>query len=193
MEKILTVDDELIIANRIKEIINTVEKEVPNFILLGICLFKDKEAGTRIADSMQNYFKSATVITKPIIEEKISKPKSIFLKGRFLEKVHYEDLMEIHFSNYIFSTKEILFDNITVIQSFNDVKRNTILFKFKQHNTFFITGSTIEKILKVLPQHFVQVHQSFVVNLHYATQRNGRYILVANEKIPIGRSFKNAI
>jgi DNA-binding LytR/AlgR family response regulator len=152
-------------------------------------------------------YKPATFITKPVIEkqllaairmalpeEDITKIKTVFLKGRYFENVSYEQLVKMPLSNYEFIDKEIRFSDITVIQSFNHVKRNTLLFKFKQPDTFFVMGSTIEKIQEILPSYFKQVHQSFIINIRYITaKRKGHYIMVANEEVPVGSAFKNIV
>ena len=245
MKKILIVEDEFIIANRIKELlednhigsctikdnyrdcIDWIKKELPDLIILDIRLFDDKDAGVRIAHYIQDHYnipfiflsgysdeatlkhvklyKPVTFITKPIIEKQLlasvevampeeatTKTKSIFLKGRYFEKLDYNTLTETSISDYDFVNKEIRFEEVTIIQSFNHVKRNTLLLKFKQPQSYFVIGSTIEKILKILPPYFEQVHQSFVINPHYITaRRNGHYITVENEDVPIGQAFRD--
>lgn len=152
-------------------------------------------------------YKPATFITKPIIEKQllaavemalpeqnIVKTKSILLKGRYIESITYSELIKTNFSEYDFVKKTISFDDITVIQSFNHIKRNTVLFKFRQPNVFFVTSCTIEKLIEVLPSFFKQVHQSFIVNTNFITSnRRGHYLTVSEEKIPIGAAFREMI
>src|SRR5690606_22161381 len=94
-------------------------------------------------------YRPATFITKPVIEKQllaaismalpernIAKAKAIFLKGKYFEDITYEKLTRIPFSEYNFINREIRFEDITVIQAFNHIKRNTILFKFCQPKCF---------------------------------------------------------
>lgn len=192
MKKILIVEDEIIIANRIKELIDQIKKEVPNFVLFGIYSFEDKEAGIKVVNSMEKHFKPLKQAEILSVQENTCKAKSIFLKGKYFEQVNYKDISKVLLSKHSFLNKEIQFEEITIIQSFNHIKRNTIIFKFKQPHTFFIIRNTIENILKILPPYFEKVHQSFIINPHYITaRRNEQYITVVNEKVPVGKMFKN--
>ncbi|MBK7098370.1 MAG: response regulator [Sphingobacteriales bacterium] len=247
MKKILIVEDEFIIAYRIKELLEKKEIgqceirdtyqesvdwlsiELPDLVLLDIRLFDDEDAGIRIAHYIQEHYhipfiffsgysdeatlktarlyKPATFITKPVIEEQllaaikiampdygICKIKTVFFKGKYFENTPFEQLMKAHFSEYDFINKEIKFDHINIIQSFNHIKRNTIVFKFQQPHTFFIMGTTIEKILAQLPSYFRQVHQSFIVNTQKISAiRKDHYITITNEDVPIGNAFKKAL
>lgn len=244
MKKILIVEDEFIIAYRIKELLeksgigdcvitdtyensmSRIKQELPDMVLLDIRLFEDEDAGIRLARYIQEHYnipfiflsgysdemtlknarlyKPATFITKPVIEKQLlaalamalpqentTKIKTVFLKGRYFEGLAYSHLVKLPFSEYDFISKEIRFNDITVIQSFNHIKRNTILFKFRHANTFFVMGATIEKIREMLPPFFEQVHQSFIVNTHYVSAtREGHYITVGNENVPVGAVFK---
>ncbi|GAB3428788.1 response regulator transcription factor [Niabella aquatica] len=244
MKKILIIEDEFIIADRIKELLENnrlgsctvkdtykesmewIRKELPDLILLDIRLFEDKDAGIRIAHYVQDHYsipfiflsgysdditlkqarlyRPATFITKPVIEKQLlaaikmalpeadaPKIKTVFLKGRYFENMAYEHLVRTSFSAYDFVSKEIRLSDITIIQSFNHVRRNTLLFKFKEPDTFFVIGSTIEKIQEILPACFEQVHQSFIINTCYiSAKREGRYITVGNENVPVGPAFR---
>ncbi len=244
MKKILIVEDEFIIAHRIKELlekreigkcevkdtfqesIDWLSIELPDLVLLDIRLFDDEDAGIRIAHYIQEHYhipfiflsgysddvtlktarlyKPDTFITKPIIEEqlltiiKIAMPdegvckiKTVFMKGKYFENIPFDQLMKVRFSEYDFINKEIRFDHISIIQSFNHVKRNSIVFKFQQPHTFFIMGTTIEKILVQLPSYFRQVHQSFIINTQKISAiKKDQYITINNEDVPIGNAFK---
>ncbi|MFV0605356.1 MAG: response regulator transcription factor [Niabella sp.] len=244
MKKILIVEDEFIIAHRVKELLEQkklgnchitdtykdsvqyIKAELPDLVLLDIRLFEDEDAGICLAHFLQDHYnipfiflsgysdnttlknaklyKPATFITKPIIEKQLlaavemalpetatSKIKAAYIKGKYFENITYEKLMKASFADYDFINKEIRFDDITIIQAFNHVKRNTVLFKFKQPKTFFILGSTIEKIGEILPPFFEQVHQSYIINTQYITaKRNGSFLIVADEEVPIGAAYK---
>lgn len=245
MRKVLIVEDEFIIANHVKELLENnelgygcimdsykdsiryIHTELPDLVLLDIRLFDDEDAGIRLARYIQNHYnipfiflsgysdaitlknarlqKPATFITKPIIEKQLlaavtmafpeasekSKIKSIILKGRYFENIALENLKKISFSEHDFVNKEISFDDITMIQAFNHIKRNTVLFKFKQPNRYFVLGTTIEKVKEILPVFFMQIHQSFIINTNLVTaERKGHFVTVGGENIPIGAAFK---
>ncbi|OJU26298.1 MAG: hypothetical protein BGN92_13545 [Sphingobacteriales bacterium 41-5] len=149
-------------------------------------------------------YKPATFITKPIIEKQLLvavemafpeknklKTKTIFLKGKYFENVSLETLRKLSFQDHDFISKEIRFEDVTIIQSFNHIKRNTVLIKFRWPNSFLVVGSTIEKTKAMLPDFFEQVHQSFIVNTRYITaQRKGHYVTIGGESVPVGAAFK---
>ncbi len=247
MKKILIVEDEFIIADHIKQLlekkaigyakitdtyeesVDWIKNELPDLVMLDIRLFEDEDAGIRIAHFLQDHYsipfvflsgysdettlqnaklyKPATFITKPVIEKQLVaaiemalpdenqiKTRSVFLKGRFFENTSYEKLTRTSFSEFDFINVEIKFEDLTIVQSFNHVKRNTILLKFKQPGTFFIVSLTIEKFLDILPPFFKQVHQSFIINTRYLTARKkDNYLIVAHEMIPIGAAFKEIL
>lgn len=146
----------------------------------------------------------ATFITKPIVEkqllaaiamalseEDLPKIKTASLKGRYLENIKEANFSRINLSKYELINKEIQFKEVTVIQAFNNIKRNTILFKFKQPGAYFIYGGTIENVMKILPPYFEQIHQSFIINTHYITaKKEGHFVTILDENIPIGAAFR---
>jgi DNA-binding LytR/AlgR family response regulator len=244
MKKILVVEDEFIIAYRIKELLeksgigdcvitdtyensmDQIKQDLPDMVLLDIRLFEDEDAGIRLARYIQEHYnipfiflsgysdemtlknaklyKPATFITKPVIEKQLLaavamalpeknevKTKAVFLKGKYFENITYEKLIRASFSGYDFVSREIRFEEVLVIQAFNQVRRNTVLFKFRQPKCFFVVGATIEKVKELLPPFFEQVHQSFIINTHYVSaKREGHYITVGNENVPVGSVFK---
>ncbi len=244
MSRILIVEDEFIIANHVKELlenkgvgscaitdtytdsIDYIRKQMPDLVLLDIRLFEDEDAGIRLAHFLQDHYsipfiflsgysdettlkhaklyKPATFITKPVIEKQLLaavemalpennelKTKTIFLKGKYFENTSLETLRKLSFQHHDFISREIRFEDVTIIQSFNHIKRNTVLIKFRRPNSFLVVGSTIEKTKAILPAFFEQVHQSFIINTHYiSAKRNGHYITIGGESVPVGAAFK---
>ena len=52
----------------------------------------------------------------------------------------------------------------------------------------------ISQIQQLLPEgRFVRIHKSYIVNMDYATFRDGNFLYVDGEPIPIGRGYKKNI
>ena len=58
-------------------------------------------------------------------------------------------------------------------------------------DTMILTPQTLSDFLKKLPDHFLRIHKSFVINFHQLKLIDGnRVILQNNVKIPIGKSYR---
>ena len=56
----------------------------------------------------------------------------------------------------------------------------------------YVTYSTMASILEKLPENFIQVHRSYIVNMAHGVSavERGRIITVSKEEIPIGDSYR---
>lgn len=58
-------------------------------------------------------------------------------------------------------------------------------------NNRHIIRSTLKEFMEQLPpQHFIQVHRSFVVNKHFVESISGQYLLIEGQSIPITKAFR---
>lgn len=57
----------------------------------------------------------------------------------------------------------------------------------------FIIRNTMSNVLSKLTNDFIQIHQSYIVNIRFSKFIAGNYILIQDEKLPIGRTFKQLI
>ena len=61
-------------------------------------------------------------------------------------------------------------------------------------NRNLLISKTMLAIQRLLPDgQFVRIHKSYIVNMDYATIRDGNFLYVDGELIPIGRGYKKNI
>ena len=58
-----------------------------------------------------------------------------------------------------------------------------------------LIAKSLSSIQQLLPDdgQFVRIHKSYIVNMNYATIRDGNFLYVDGEPIPIGRGYKKNI
>lgn len=77
--------------------------------------------------------------------------------------------------------------SICVVEAFGDyVKVHT-------DSKTIVTHSTFSKFLESLPDNFLRVHKSFSINLNHMSHLAGNQIMVGNQNIPIGQTYKKAV
>jgi DNA-binding LytR/AlgR family response regulator len=57
----------------------------------------------------------------------------------------------------------------------------------------FLSYLTLKKLEKILPQNFVRVHKSFIVQINKIEQIEGNSIKINNQRIPVGFSYREVI
>jgi two-component system, LytTR family, response regulator LytT len=78
-------------------------------------------------------------------------------------------------------------DKITYIESLSDyIQIHTI-------TETFITKEKISSVSEKLPEWFIRIHRSFIVNKHQISSYNKEAVFVGEEELPIGRKYKDQI
>jgi len=57
-------------------------------------------------------------------------------------------------------------------------------------NDLHMSKEKISKLEERLPNHFIRIHRSFLVNQHHVERFGGDYVIVAQQELPMGRKFK---
>lgn len=52
---------------------------------------------------------------------------------------------------------------------------------------------TLQKLIELLPSHFVRIHRSFIVNLRAIRQIEGSQLDLGSTKLPIGKSYRDTL
>lgn len=89
--------------------------------------------------------------------------------------------------------KEMLlkYDDITFIESNNTYEKNTVLVHTTQAKKGFVLRQTMRETEADLPEFFVRIHDSFIINLRKVTARRLPHKLFINElNFPIGDKFR---
>ena len=77
--------------------------------------------------------------------------------------------------------------DITFIESLGDYLRINLVGKQ------VLTKKTLTSIDKDLPQIFLRVHRSFIVNLDRIDSQNHEWIMIDSQQVPIGRTFRKTL
>jgi len=81
------------------------------------------------------------------------------------------------------------------------VKTDDILFieGLKEYVTFhtasrrYVVLESLQRLESTLPDYFIRVHKSFIVNSRYVQALNGNLIELGNHRIPIGKSYTEKV
>lgn len=54
----------------------------------------------------------------------------------------------------------------------------------------YIQRKFLGQIAKELPEQFVRIHRSYLINMDHVKERNKNFVLIGEHKIPVSRKFK---
>ena len=115
--------------------------------------------------------------------------KQSFAKEKTIESLEKEKKKELEKSLTVRSKRQmrtLLFDDILYFESLSDyVKINLV-----NHETV-VTKEKISKLELRLPEMFVRIHRSFIVNKHKVTVFTRESLTIGEQILPISRSYKN--
>ena len=80
---------------------------------------------------------------------------------------------------------KIEIEQILYCQAYGDYVR------IKTVNDVFSTKSTLQNFITNLPETFVQIHRSYVLNVKYIDYIEGNMVVLQNESLPISSSYKD--
>lgn len=75
----------------------------------------------------------------------------------------------------------------------NFIKSDGDLVKISTPGKVFLEFRSLRSFENDLPDSFLRVHKSYIVNLNQVTSIDGNQVSVAGEKVPIGRKFKSEL
>lgn len=70
------------------------------------------------------------------------------------------------------------------------VKSDGVYIEIQTHEKSIIQRKLLKDIIDELPNNFVRVHRSYLVNTNYIEQRQPHQVTVKGQKIPVSRNFK---
>lgn len=108
------------------------------------------------------------------------------IKKRMFELEWEKDKNEQQFINVRSDRKtvRINLDKIIYIESYSDY------IKIHTSESETITKEKISRMAELLPDSFIRIHRSFIVNLDYIVSFNREEVTLANLELPFGRAFK---
>ena len=85
-------------------------------------------------------------------------------------------------------------EHIIQINSIKWIKGEREYCKIFMTNSNLLVTKKLSAIQQLLPDgQFVRIHKSYIVNMDYATIRDGNFLYMDGEPIPIGRGYKKNI
>lgn len=132
-------------------------------------------------------FNVSDYLLKPISFER-------FLKAvnRIYEACEKEQKVE-ETDNYIFVKsgglyKKIIFDDILYVES---MENYVVIYTSSSKE---IIHSTLKNMMEVLPSSiFLQVHRSYIVNVHQIQSVDGNQLIIGTYKIPVGKGLREEV
>ncbi len=218
---ILIVEDELLIAEMLKEMLLELNYKVIAIAKNSELAFEALENNTNInfaiLDINLNSTKTGIDIAKRLNDE--FKIPFIFLTS-YSDKKTFSEAIEVKPQAYLIKpfSKMDLFTTIEVIKSRNNqtsnyttikdghltfkVSHNSILWlksenvyvEIKTEEKTHLVRSSLDKFLEDLNDTtFIRIHRSFAVNVNHLKAVNGQYVIVGDEKIPLSRKYRDEL
>ena len=221
--KILIIEDELIIADFLKTLIENkgykvlaiaidhnealvaIEKLKPNLILLDINL-NSTINGIEIAHIINTKYKIPFVFTSsysdPITLERVAttNPYNYLVKPYKEEQLY--TILKLAEQNNIANQKNI--QNAIFIKEGNKyqkiemkeilwIKADGNYLELHTQNRVQLIRSTLASFTNSLNNSFIRIHKSYVVNVAYITNVDGNRVIIAEEKIPLSKMYKDQL
>jgi two-component system response regulator LytT len=218
---ILIIEDELLIAEMLKEMLLELEHRVVavaknydsalelienhkeiNFAILDINLSETK-TGIDIAKKINQEYKIPFVFLtsysdKQTIKEAIAvKPESYLIKP--FSKI------DLYVTLEIINTRKKVDERILIIkdghltvkikhQDILWIKSDNIYLEVKTEEKTFLVRNSLDKFTEELnDSNFIRIHRSYSVNMDHIKAVNGQYIVIKDEKIPLSRNYRDEL
>lgn len=121
------------------------------------------------------------------------KLKAIFLKGKEIEiKESYDHIKTHERIDSVILKIEV--DTISFIETFNHHFKNNLLIRFTNKKNGFLIRLEFQQLQKMLPNYFIKVHKSYVVNMKNITSyKLPHNLFFKNYCIPIGDKYRKKV
>lgn len=129
-------------------------------------------------------FVTAIKITQLWYKEQSTNSLLIQNFGTLTDEKIQEEIVEIKSDKRIFRVPT---DKILFIEGLG----NYAIYHLKDQK--IISYVSMKEIIKTLPEHFIRVHKSFIVNKNQIRSYNNEDLEINGKFIPIGRSFKDEV
>ncbi|MFN6074491.1 MAG: LytR/AlgR family response regulator transcription factor [Fluviicola sp.] len=216
--KILVVEDEIIIADNICEILRSYNYETlepalsfeqanravqelkPDIVILDINL-KGKKTGFDFANEVLKTLEIPFLYLTsnsdfPTMKEAIATNPSAFLVKPFNESELIASIEIIYNKLQTFNSESHMYvfdgkEYINVLKSsILFIKSDNIYIEFFINNgTKIISRSSLKKVNEELDSDFIQIHRSYIVNLKHIEKIASSEITIDKTKIPIGEKY----
>lgn len=228
--RILVVEDEIMIADNICDILNSIGYEAlepvisfteaieslnnntPDLVILDIQLSGKKDGIDLAWEIRRKYDIPFIFLTSNADKMTVERAKKVAPPAYLVKPFNKDELftsIEIALYNYSKAEKEkeapvIIKDALFVKlnKSFRKVRFEDILFVKSEHVYIEIHTASDEKLLvreslneysHKLPDIFLRVHRSYIVNLDHLHSIEGGYLFIQDSEIPIGKKYRDEL
>jgi two-component system response regulator LytT len=189
-----------------QEAVKSLKQHTPDLVLLDIGLNYSEHDGIDLAGYINKIYKipfiyiTANADAYTVQRAKVTEPSSFILKP-FNEESIFSNIEIVLHKHIITSdsakivvtsgSKKIMLDSRNIIFLKADNMYTEI---YTTDDKKYVVRSYLKKVLLELPSDFfVQIHRSYVVNLSFVDSYTAEYISVHENKIPIGKAYKEKI
>ena len=205
--RILIVEDELIIAEKISKFLKEIgyepvgtaldydegltmfEEQQPDVVLSDINLKGNKDGVDLVREIKSKRGTACVFITSYADKGTVGRAKDVQPDAYLVKPVKKEDLytaVEMAISKHQEAAKDQM-DELLCIQA-DDIYCHLITTEGKH-----LVRSSLKSLLQKLPGNFVQVHRSWAANKDHVQRINHYEMTVGNQKLPIGRAFRDEL
>ncbi len=219
--KILIIEDELLIAEMLKEMLVDLNHSVVgiaknydtaaqylrlhpeiNLAILDINLSEQK-TGIDVAKLIKNNYQIPFLFLtsysdKNTVKEAVELQPEAYLIKPFTQTDLFVTLQVL--SSRVVSPERIILikdGHLNVKVKCSDilwVKSENIYLEIKTSEKTYILRNSLERFIEELnDSNFIRIHRSYAVNLNYIKAVNGQYVIVSGEKIPMSRNYRDEL
>jgi two-component system, LytTR family, response regulator len=218
---ILIIEDELLIAEMLKEMLLELDYKVAgiakNYATAAGILKNKPDINFAVLDINLSETKTGLDVAQLINEQ--HKIPFIFLTS-YSDKKTFKETIELKPEAYLIKpfSKMDLFTTVEIIKARNirteksvvikdghlniKIKYNNILWlqseniyvEIKTAEKTYLVRNSLDKFLEELNDDtFLRIHRSYAVNVNHVKAVNGQYVLINEEKIPLSRKFRDKL
>ena len=212
---ILIVEDELLIAEMLKEILldlgyniisiarnfdvafmELYKNQSINLVILDINL-SDEKTGFDVAEKLNSTFKIPFIFLTSYSDTKTIQDAVVYKPAAYLIKPFTKS--DLFVTLELFKSRNFADDKVLEIKDghFNVklkhidilwIKSENIYIEIKTLDKTYLIRNSLEKFLeKIDDENFIRIHRSYVVNIHHIKAVNRLHIIIQNQKLPISR------
>ena len=218
---ILIIEDELLIAEMLKEMLLELDykvlgvaknyetaikafKKTPeiNFAILDINLSETK-TGLDVAKKINDEFKTPFIFLTSYSDKKTFKEAAELKPEAYLIKPFSK--MDLYTTLEIIKARTLNDENSIIIKDGHlnvKIKHADILWlqseniyvEIKTKEKTYLIRNSLDKFLDELNSNsFFRIHRSYAVNVSHVKAVNGQYVIILDEKIPLSRKFRDEL
>lgn len=107
--------------------------------------------------------------------------------------IHKDDGSHKYASDAIFIKQNSVYEKVPT-NSILYIKSDGVYIEIHTTEKKLLVRETLKKMTEILPgEHFIQVHRSYIINIHHVTALNSEFIITDNHSIPISKSMKDSL